>query len=121
MRKSPFEDYLVDDSFSIRETLERIERTERRTVFVVDAAQRLVGSVTDGDIRRWFLAGGDIGASLREIANPRPLTASPGYDREQLSRQLVETGATCVPEVCAASTNTPVVRRNRERLIVSES
>lgn len=97
MRKYPLEDYLVDGNLSIRDALERIEKTERRTVFVVDAAQRLLGSVTDGDIRRWFLHGGDIGAALHQVINPQPLAASPGYDRDQLSRRLVETGATCVP------------------------
>ncbi len=99
MRKYPVEDYLVGEDLSIRDALERIEKTERRTLFVVDASRRLLGSVTDGDIRRWFLHGGEIGAALRQVINPQPLTAGPGYDRESLSRRLVETGATCVPLV----------------------
>jgi len=99
MRKYPVEDYLVPEELSIREALERIERTERRTVFVVDAARHLLGSVTDGDIRRWLLRGGGIGVALRQIANPHPLVATGAFDREQLGRRLVETGVTCVPLV----------------------
>ncbi|HOX24964.1 MAG TPA: sugar phosphate nucleotidyltransferase [Candidatus Krumholzibacteria bacterium] len=97
MRKYPIEDYLVDDGLSIRAALEQIERTERRTLFVIDAERHLLGSVTDGDIRRWLLQGGDIGAALRHAVNPHPLSVGPGYDRDQLCRRLVELGATCVP------------------------
>jgi dTDP-glucose pyrophosphorylase len=99
MRKYPLERYLVPESTSLWEALQRIEETERRTVYVVDHERRLLGSVTDGDIRRWLLAGGELAADLSALTNPHPITVSEGFDRAALSNQLVEMGATCVPLV----------------------
>ena len=46
MRKYPVEDYLVPETMTIREALERIERTERRTVYVVDERRRLESAMS---------------------------------------------------------------------------
>jgi dTDP-glucose pyrophosphorylase len=97
MRKHPLERYLVDLPMSIRDALERIEETERRTVYVVDSNRRLLGSVTDGDVRRWLLAGGGFSATLRDVLNPKPVVAHADYDRAELGAKMVEVGATCVP------------------------
>lgn len=99
MRKYPVEEYLVAETVSVRTALERIEKTERRTVYVVDSERRLLGSVTDGDIRRWLLDGGDMTADLRKIINPQPLAVSRGYDPQALRDGLVERGATCAPVI----------------------
>ena len=99
MRKYPVEDYLVAETVSVRAALERIEKTERRTVYVVDSERHLLGSVTDGDVRRWLLDGGDMTADLSKVINPHPLAVSPGYDPQILRDGLVERGATCAPVV----------------------
>ena len=97
MRRYPAENYLIAGEVSIRDALQRIEQTERRTLFVVDEQRRLRGAVTDGDIRRWLLAGGGIAAALREVANREPLSAQIGFDREVLRERMIERGAMCVP------------------------
>jgi dTDP-glucose pyrophosphorylase len=84
---------------SVREALQRIDETERRTVYVTDPDRRLLGSVTDGDIRRWLLAGGGLAATLKDLINPEPTVVHEGFDRERLKDQLIEIGATCVPLV----------------------
>ena len=99
MRKYPVEDYLVSETMTIRAALGQIEKTERRTVFVVDARRRLLGSVTDGDIRRWLLDGGDMSADLRQVTNPHPLSVRRRFDLQELRDELVERGATCAPVV----------------------
>ncbi|MEZ4386118.1 MAG: sugar phosphate nucleotidyltransferase [Candidatus Krumholzibacteriia bacterium] len=101
MRRYPVERYLADPAMSIRAALQQIEETERRTLFVVDQERRLRGSVTDGDIRRWLIGGGDINAPLADVLNPHPLSVGADYDRDSLSVRLVELGATCVPVVDA--------------------
>jgi len=46
---SPF---LVAQTHTIRQAMEQLEQTEEKILFVVDGSSRLVGSLTDGDIRR---------------------------------------------------------------------
>ncbi|MFH1143681.1 MAG: nucleotidyltransferase family protein [Candidatus Eisenbacteria bacterium] len=97
MRKYPLDRYLVGEEMSLRDALQRIEETERRTIFTVDGERHLKGAVTDGDIRRWLLAGGDTSAKLARVANPHPIHVREGFDRERLRERMVESGAMCVP------------------------
>ncbi|WP_338901894.1 NAD-dependent epimerase/dehydratase family protein [Salinibaculum marinum] len=56
--------------------MEAIDRNEQGSVIVVNDEERLVGTVTDGDIRRGILDGLDLDASVRRV-----LTEDPVYIR----------------------------------------
>lgn len=66
----------------IREAITCIDRNEKGIVLVVDAERRLIGTVTDGDIRRAILAGTDLDARIGDLLvhrgdspYPTPITA----------------------------------------------
>jgi dTDP-glucose pyrophosphorylase len=67
---------------SVREALETITKNSRQAVMVVDADGRLVGIVTDGDIRRGFLRGVGIDDRVAELMNRQPTTAPAGVARD---------------------------------------
>ena len=73
--------WLVAASASIREALETITKNSNQAVMVVDETGRLVGIVTDGDIRRGLLRDVPLDGSVRDVMNPRPATAEPGINR----------------------------------------
>ena len=67
------EPFLMPQTHTIRQAMEQLEKTEEKIVFVVDGESRLIGSLTDGDIRRWISVrrrpkGAGVSASV--IANP---------------------------------------------------
>ena len=47
-----FSDLLISPSVSIKETLEILDSTAKQILFVVDSDGLLLGTVTDGDVRR---------------------------------------------------------------------
>jgi CBS domain-containing protein len=47
--------YTISHTASIREAMEKIEANKHRVVVVVDDQGRVVGTVSDGDLRRAFL------------------------------------------------------------------
>lgn len=55
-----------------------IEATRRRMVVVVDAGYHLLGTLTDGDVRRCLLAGGSLQTPLSQAMNSSPLVAEEG-------------------------------------------
>lgn len=59
----------------IRAVLQKIDTGIIRIVGVVDEEGRLIGSVTDGDIRRGILRQVSVDAPVREVMHPTPLTA----------------------------------------------
>ena len=65
--------FLVPATHTIRQAMEQLEKTEEKIVFVVDAEARLVGSLTDGDIRRWILSDGDLESSGPPSLQPQTI------------------------------------------------
>lgn len=55
---------------------------------VVDGANKLLGTVTDGDVRRSLLAGLNMTAPIAEIMNRRPHTAAPDTDSTALLEKM---------------------------------
>lgn len=72
------------------EAVKAIEISRRRMAVVVDADNRLLGTLTDGDIRRLLLAGGSLNASVSSAMNRSPITAEveapQGYIKDQMRR-----------------------------------
>jgi len=72
---------LVPPTASVRQTLETITKNSRQAVMVVDDDSRLVGLVTDGDIRRGLLRGVSIDDRVSDLMNRQPVTTPAGTTR----------------------------------------
>jgi dTDP-glucose pyrophosphorylase len=55
-----------------------IEASRRRIAIVIDRDGRLLGTLTDGDVRRCLLAGGTLDTPLSRAMNSEPITAEVG-------------------------------------------
>ncbi len=101
--------FLVPETHTIRQAMEQLEKTEEKIVFVVDAESRLVGSLTDGDIRRWILSDGDLTAEVRRVCNCSPFVAQEGFEIEGLRARMVDGNLSCVPVINGAREVTRLV------------
>lgn len=69
-----YKEHLIQSGTSIREALEVLNRLAKDAIsFVVDNQERLVGSLTDGDVRRGLINGAELNQSVDDIiqSNPR--------------------------------------------------
>jgi dTDP-glucose pyrophosphorylase/CBS domain-containing protein len=73
---------------SVREVLEALDRSGLQIALVLDGVGRLLGTVTDGDIRRGLLKGIDLSAAVEAVMNPRPLIGRSGMTRTELIETL---------------------------------
>jgi dTDP-glucose pyrophosphorylase len=89
--------FLVPETHTIRQGMEQLEKTEEKILFVIDSEARLVGSLTDGDIRRWILSDGDLKAEVRRVCNCSPYVAQEGFDIEGLRARMLDGNLSCVP------------------------
>jgi dTDP-glucose pyrophosphorylase/CBS domain-containing protein len=69
------EEILVQPQQSIRDAMERIDRGRRGIVLVVDEGRRLLGTVTDGDVRRAILANIEVSRPVSELLARKPRIA----------------------------------------------
>lgn len=91
--------FLVPETHTIRQAMEQLEKTEEKIVFVVDAESRLVGSLTDGDIRRWILSDGDLKAQVLHICNREPSVAHEGVGTDRIRAEMLVKNIICIPVV----------------------
>ncbi len=82
--------FLVPQTHTIRQAMEQLEKTEEKIVFVVDAESRLIGSLTDGDIRRWILSDGDSEGAGARVCNCNPYVVEEGFEIEQVRARHAE-------------------------------
>ena len=67
--------YVAKGNISVSETMQMIDNNHNGILFLVDDLQRIIGCVTDGDIRRFLLAGGKLDACILDAANHSPKVA----------------------------------------------
>lgn len=63
---------LIKTNCNIKEALKAIDEGSLRIVFVVNNKEQIIGSVSDGDVRRWILNGGDLGQNISNVMNKNP-------------------------------------------------
>jgi dTDP-glucose pyrophosphorylase len=66
------------------QALELIDKGSRQVALVVDEVHRLVGTLTDGDIRRAILRGADLQTPVRDVMHADCLSVRPGLSRDLL-------------------------------------
>lgn len=78
----------VDSSISIRETLKVINRSALKIALVVNQQFTLLGTVTDGDVRRAMLDNVSMENPVSDIMNPNPITAKSAHDKKALTELM---------------------------------
>lgn len=63
--------YTILDTSPIREALQQLNQvhSQSMTLFVVDRDDRMIGTLTDGDIRRALIGGHELSTPVKEIAH----------------------------------------------------
>ena len=64
-----FEMYVVSENVTILEALKKIDENKNGFLVVVNVENKVLGTLTDGDIRRAFLSGNTVNSVIEEIYN----------------------------------------------------
>lgn len=79
---------MLSQSATMIDAIQVLNTEALRIVLVVDAQNRLVGTVTDGDIRRSLIKEQSMSSELSEIMNHRPIVSSVNYNRDELLNKM---------------------------------
>jgi len=97
---------IVSPESSVRDVMECIDRSARGIALVLDCERHLIGTVTDGDIRRAILAGMDLELPIDDLLKQRQpafasgaITAPIGTDDTALLHMMADTSVRHVPLV----------------------
>ncbi len=67
--------FIGRNDLTVSETMQKIDKNAYGILFLVDSNDVLIACVTDGDIRRYLLAGGKMSGNILEAANKTPKVA----------------------------------------------
>lgn len=68
-----FKEICTESNSSIINVVELLDKTSKRIILIVEEDGKLLGIVSDGDIRRWILKNGDLMAPVSKIMNTNPI------------------------------------------------
>jgi len=88
---------LLNPAHKVRDALEIINSESLRIALVVDEGKKLLGVVTDGDIRRGLLKDITLESNVCEVMNANPLTAERGTSRNDLVKIMQKYNLLSIP------------------------
>lgn len=97
MSNEILEKLFIHKDSSLIDTLKKIEEGEKKVLFVLGEDQSLFGVLTDGDIRRWILANGDLKGMAQDICNTNPITVSTDYALKDIKQLMIKNNIMAVP------------------------
>jgi dTDP-glucose pyrophosphorylase len=114
-----FSMHFVAPSDSIKYALEKIDKLGKfGTLFVVDAQQRLVGTLTDGDIRRGLIKGLKTSSLVSECMNRSPVSIEADTSCVEQIVSLRTSGISLIPVVSKLLEVIDVVNLHEQRSLL---
>lgn len=90
--------FLISPDSTVVEAMQRIDRNARGILFVTNEQQKLLGVVTDGDIRRWLIRTGELKAPVSGLMNTEPKRIS-RKEHAKAHEVMVQHSITALPVV----------------------
>lgn len=90
---------LISVSDSIKDSLKTMDKESRKVLYVVDENNKLLGALSDGDIRRAILKGCQLTDTIESYMNPKPVYATQETGAERLKELMIENEIQSIPVI----------------------
>lgn len=92
-----FGSILIYKDASVKDAMKQLDKTAEKILFVVEGENKLVGSLTDGDIRRWILKDGTLDAKVEDVCYKHTFYITPDYNLEDVKAEILKRKIVYVP------------------------
>ena len=89
----------LSETSTIEQAIRKLDEVGIKIILVVDNDKKLVGTISDGDIRRGLLKGLDLNSSIARIANTGALVVPPDMSRDMVLQLMVANKIQQIPMV----------------------
>lgn len=94
-----FQTHVIQPTQSIRQAIELINANKDGIALVVDSDKKLLGTITDGDVRRYMISHPSLDAPCSEVMEAAPVTASSGQSDAELKDLMLRSEIRNLPLV----------------------
>lgn len=98
-KETIIKEIILSPKAKIRDAASVIQKQPIKVILVCDESKRLLGTVTDGDIRRSIVDGLDYGAPVDAIMNTSPMVTKVHEAPEDIKRRMRESVIRHLPEI----------------------
>lgn len=64
---------IIIKNILVRDAIKQLDASGKRILFVTDENERIIGSISDGDVRRWILKNGNFDDKVENMMNKNPV------------------------------------------------
>lgn len=96
---SCLQSFLITENTSVKEAMKQMSEAGKKILFVIDQQNKLCGSLTDGDIRRWVLKEGSILARVAGVYQESPICFNEDYDIGDIKKIMLAKRINGVPVI----------------------
>jgi len=83
--KRRVDEIIISNDCNIREVIKNLNSSGLKISLVVDDKKKLVGTITDGDVRRGLLKGYNLDNKIKNIIHKKPKTLSKKTSKKKSS------------------------------------
>ena len=97
MKKVSIKKFIIDSKINIRQAMRVLDDSHRKILFIANNEGNFFGSLSDGDIRRWILDGGDLNEGILNVCNKDPITFSSNYEIDEIKNSMLKNRIQAIP------------------------
>ena len=88
----------VYPSATIKEAMETLDKTAEKVLLVVDDKKKLIGTLSDGDVRRYILREQNLSGAIDNAFNKNPIFVfQVDFDREKVKKVFTDNKISLIP------------------------
>ncbi|MDE2223580.1 MAG: NTP transferase domain-containing protein [Candidatus Omnitrophica bacterium] len=91
--------FLIPGSFRIKDAMRFMSTNGQKEIFIVNGNNQLLGSLSDGDIRKWILKGGGLQTKAGQICNKKPKVIGEDFAIETVKSMMLEFKIDAIPQI----------------------
>lgn len=94
-----FSSILIDQNASVKDAMKQLDKSAEKILFVVNKKNKLVGSLTDGDIRRWILKDGKLTELVGRVCFKETFYVEENYNITIVKEEILKKKIFYVPVI----------------------
>lgn len=91
MTREEIEKFTASPDIELVDAMRKIDKNSYGVLYIIDEAEKLIGCLSDGDIRRYIIRTGTVSGKAQEIMNKTPkfVCESEGYKAKQYIKKYI--------------------------------
>lgn len=89
--------FIISRNILIKDAISLLDKAGEKILFVIDDDESLYGSVSDGDIRRWILAEGNMDLTVDSLCFKSPRYVKETYNIDEVKKIILDFRVYAIP------------------------